>query len=201
MGMMEAAQQQTAGQVDQTSPEAQANPDVITQQTPQAGMQQARADAGSQSSVMDGEEKASPEEQEEYEKALAAMHIVLYKNEKSSDQILNMLTPEDKIGSLAKAGMMVISQLDAKLDLDENIIAELTGDVVDNLVELGEQGKGFTFSEQELQAALGSTWEGVMQIYGVDENQYASFTEGMSDEQMSGYQKEYQGYLGNQGGQ
>jgi hypothetical protein len=202
MGMLEQQQQQQAmGQVDQTSPEAQADPNVITQATPQAGMKTAQAEAGNQSSVMEGAEQATPEEQGEYEQALAAMHIVMYGNEKSSDKIVDMLQAEDKIGSTAKAGMMVISQLDAKLDLNEDIIAELTGDVANNMVELAEQGKGFQYSEKELQAVLGSTWEGVMQIYGVDENQYAGFTEGMSDEQMTGYQSEYQGYLGNQGGQ
>lgn len=148
-------------------------------------------------SVKGGEQEASDQEQDEYERALKALSKVLYEDEQSSTGILQQLQPEERIGSVAKTSMLIINQLDSKLDFDEDIIAQLTQDTVERVIDLFENTKlEDEFTEQEAQAALGATWEGVMEMYGVDEDSYAELTTGLSDEEFKGYEKQYKQFLG-----
>lgn len=148
-------------------------------------------------SIKGGDQEASAQEQDEYERALKALSKVLYEDERASDGILQQLLPEERIGSVAKASMLIINQLDAKLDFDEDIIAQLTQDTVERVIDLFENTKlEDEFSEQEAQAALGATWEGIMEMYGVDEESYAELTSGLSEDEFKGYEKQYKQFLG-----
>lgn len=190
-------EEQDVGKIDVTSPEAATNPDVIgSPASAQAGAATARDTVNRQDGAKAGDQEATPEEQAEYERAVTALHTVLYENEGTSQGIVDMLQPEDKVGSTAKAAILVIQQLDEKLDMGETVIPEITLDVADRIIELAERGKGMEFSEKETQAVVGATWEGVMELFGVDESSYEELTQGMSDEEISGYEKEYKGYLG-----
>lgn len=114
----------------------------------------------------EGEEPATPEEQAAYERAFRALNKIMYTDQKSSQSVFDMLQPEDKIGSVSRAAMMLVKSLDDKLDMPETIIAQITQDAVEQLCDLAERAKQMPLSEQEQQQAMGATWEGVMEIFG-----------------------------------
>jgi len=142
-------------------------------------------------------EDATPSEQKEYERAMGALYKIMYEDDSASNSLIGQLSPEEKVGSVAKASMLLITQLDDKLDFDEAIIAQMTEEVVDRVIELGEAkfGEEMSFTDNESQAALGATWEGVMQIFGVDEQDSEQLTAGMDKNQKSALEKQYEGAL------
>jgi len=115
------------------------------------------------------EEQANRREQKEYERAMRALMNVLYENDSTSNAIMQQINPEDPISSTVKAGVLLINELDKKVDMDENIIAPVTMEVVTRLMELAENRHGIEFQENEGQAIMGATWEGVMTSFGVDQ--------------------------------
>lgn len=123
------------------------------------------------------EQTASPQEQKEYERATAAMHEVLYGSPETSNSVVKALqhTPTEKIDPLVKTSVMIMSQLDEKIDLDENVIAQVTQDLVGRLIEMAETRYSIEYSDVEMQQALGATWEGVTQMFGADEMDYQNF--------------------------
>lgn len=162
----------------------------------EAGVQIAREEVNRGDGAGGEEGEASPEEQAEYERVLGAINRVMYGDENTSQSIADQLQPQDKIGSTVKASLLLMKQIDEKVDMDEVVIPQITQEVADRMIDLGEQVKGMQFSEQEVQAVAGATWEGVMEIFGVDPDSYEELTQGMSPEQVQGFEKEYNGYLG-----
>jgi len=149
-----------------------------------------------QGSILAGDEEATPDEQAEYERAVSALGKVLYENEKTSDAIARQLDPGEKVGGVAKASMLVLTQIDNKLDLDEVVIPEFAQEVVDRVIDLYENIHGDEFNEQETTAAMGATWEGLMEAYGIDEADYAELTAGMTEQDIKGYKEQYRGMVG-----
>lgn len=173
--------------------------DMNTPQTPLNSMRklQERVRPGEASVAGNNfEQDATPEEQAEHDRAIQALSIVLYKDERTSNAVVQQLSPKDKIGSVAKAAMMTVSQLDEQFDFDEVVIPELTLETVDRIVELYETVHGDEFSEKEAQAAVGAAWEGVMNAYGIEEADYAELTAGMSDEEFGQHEANYKQFLG-----
>ncbi len=146
--------------------------------------------------VMGAEEEATPAEQKEMDRALGALTKVLYEDDNTSQSIVDQLRPEEKVGSVAKATILLVSQLDQRLDFDEVIVPALTQETADRVIDLYENVHGDEFNEQETQRVLGAAWEGVMEIYGVDEEAYEELTQGMSDEDLAGYEQQYKQFLG-----
>jgi len=194
MGMLQQAE--NPGAVDVTSREAAVDPNVQgAPATPANGVAVARESADKTPSADAPEEQATPEEQAEYEKAIDAVTTVLYKNQGTSEAINDMLQPQDKISSVVQATVLTLHQIDAQLDLDGSVIPQVTQDIADMVMDMGEKTKGMTFSDKEAQAVLGSCWEAVMQIYGTDEDAYHNFTQGLDDKKISGYEQQYQNML------
>ncbi len=186
-----------AAAVDTRSAAAEADPNVSgTAATAQGGVNAARQASDSTSPAAGDDSEASPEEQASYEKAMRAVQTVLYDNDQTSDSIARMLQPEQKIDSTVQATLLTISEIDKKIDMDEGVIAQVAMDTTDMIIDLGEQGKGIQYSEQEAQAVWGSVWEGTMEMYGIDEEEYADFTEGMSDKEVSAQESQYKQFLG-----
>lgn len=188
----------SVGQIDSTSPEARADPNIVTGNAASAteGVLQARAAKNAGPSLAGEEEEATPEEQAEYDRALDSLHQILYEDPERSQAIADTLQPEDKVGSVTRTAVMLIKQLDEGIDLDENVIAEITVDTADRLMEIGESAKGMTFSEKEAQAVAGATWEGVMALFGVDQDSVTEMTAGMTPEQLNDYEKQHKEFLG-----
>lgn len=140
-------------------------------------------------------EDASPAEEEELVRAREALERILYDSDELSNSLMGQINPEDKIGTTTKATVLLINQIDDKIDLDESIIAPFTMEAVDRLAELAETRHGFEYTEQELQATLGATWEGVMAMFGVDENDYKRFVSGIGEDQMGQLKTQHEGFL------
>lgn len=142
------------------------------------------------------EEQATPAEQKEYERALGALSKVLYQSEETSNSVLGQLHPSDKVGSIVKTSLLLLNQLDDKLDMDEVIIPEMTMEIVSRVTELAEaQNPEMALSEKEQQAALGAAWEGVMETYGVDEADVQGVSTGIDESQLSALQQQHQAAL------
>lgn len=142
---------------------------------------------------------ATPEENAEYDRALGGLSKILYEDIGTSGAIIDMLQPEEKVGSVAQATIMVLTQMDNKMDLNENVFAELTRETVDRIVDLGEQTKGMAFSDEDVRNALGAAWEGILQIYGDPDSAQADLeelTQGMSEEDVMAQANQYKQFLG-----
>lgn len=197
MGALQGGANVDLATADTTSAEVSNDPNAAAgPATAQGGVNAARQAADSTPSGAGEDQEATSEEQESYDQAMRAVDTILYENDKTAESVENMLTAEDKIGGTVQASLMVLTQLDQKIDMPEEIIAQVAMDITDMVVDLAEEGKGIQYSEKETQAVWGSVWEGVMEVYGVDEEEYASFTADMSDEDIAAQEQAHKGFLG-----
>lgn len=137
---------------------------------------------------------ATEEEQEEYERASEIIATALY-NGKTSKGVVDMLDPNEKVGSIAKATVFTIKELDNVYDFDEVVIPQLVGDTNDRVIELYEARHGEEVTEQEAKAAAMTAWEATIAVYGVDADDYAGLTAGMDKSQFRKMEDEYTGML------
>jgi len=157
----------------------------------------ARASTRRLSGPVTAQEDATPDEQEEYQRATELLSRVMYEDVNTSTAIIDSLHPENKVGSVAQTALLLVRQIDEKADLDEAVIPQLTMDIVDRLIDLGEQTKQMTFTDQEAQGALGAAWEGVMQHFGAgDAADFEEATQGLSDDDLKSQVSSYKGFLG-----
>lgn len=140
--------------------------------------------------------EATEEEQAELERAIGALSKVMYEDDNTSQSIQDQLRPEERIGSIAKASIMLVQQMDERLDLDEVIVAQFTQEVADRMIDMYEQKNDEEVSEEDAQKVLGATWEGVQELFGIDEDSYEEMTQGMTDEDLNGYTAQYKQFLG-----
>lgn len=164
--------------------------DVAPKQTPEGPAPKEPSLGGSM-------EQATAAEQKDYERAMRALTKILYLDDKTSSDIADMLTPEDKIGSIVKASILLVSQLDDKIDMTETIIPQITLEVVARVSEMGEAQyeDEMMLTEKEAQAALGATWEGIMEIYGVDAEGVQAAEAGIDDSTKAALKQQWEGAL------
>lgn len=160
-----------------------------------AGPQAAQGGGAAKGGVDIGEEPATPEEQKEYERAMTAMSKVLYDNEKTSNAIVDQVNPDDKIDSTAKVSMLFMKQLDEKIDLDESVVAQMTEETVMRVMELAEARHGVQFDEREAQIILSSTWEGISQMFGMDEAQHKELVNSVGADMLPQLKEQYEAAL------
>lgn len=142
-----------------------------------------------------GEESASPEEQKEYERAMQALAQVLYGNAKTSNAIVDQIDPNDKVGSTSKVSMLFIQQLDEKVDLDESVIAQMVEESVMRIMELAEARHNITYDEREAQMIIGSTWEGIQMMFGMDEQNHTQLVGSFGSDKLSQLKEQYEAAL------
>lgn len=199
MGQLQQAKARIQPPVEEVQPEEAAVPEeTVEEEMPEE--QENPEDVEAEESAAEDSEAATPEEQQEYDKAMDALYMVLYQNEKTSQAVEDQLNAEDKVGSVVRAGLLVIKALDQKIQMDEAVIPQMTREVADSLVEMAE-AKGIPpFTDGEAKAVLGAMWEGVMQVFGFDEEQAKELTEGMSPEELQQSEDQYQQFLSEAGG-
>lgn len=151
--------------------------------------------AGPEAAEEFGEEPATPEEQQSYEEAMEMIMQMLYVDDKTSATIMDMIQPNAKVDSIVKASVLIIQQVDQKLDLDQAVIPELVMDVPDRLIELAETGKGMTFNDGELKAILGATQEMVMQVVDVDAGEARRMMDNLTPQQKAKAERDYKQML------
>jgi hypothetical protein len=140
-------------------------------------------------------DQATPEEQKAYENALAACSEIVHTNDDSHQAVMKMLDAREKIGSLAKAAVMVVTQVDAKINMPESVLAGVLAQVVDWMLELATAGKQMQFSETEEKQVLTTATDLLMETYGHDRDSYDALIGGESEKSMKGYHEEYAGLL------
>jgi hypothetical protein len=156
-------------------------PEALEAEAPEAEAPEAEGD------------QAAPEEQAEYERAMAGLYDALYVNDKSSQAVVDMIQPEDKNGSVVKAVVLLVQQLDKKLQLDEVVIPQIAQDATELVVEIAEKAKKVQFSEDELQSITGAVMEGVFQVFGVSPEDAQDFMSSVPPEEQAAMKQEYDG--------
>ena len=141
------------------------------------------------------EEPASPEEQQEYERAMNALAKILYGSTKASNGVVDQVDPNDKVGSTSKVSMLFIKSLDEKINLDESVVAQMVEEVTSRIMELAEARHGMSYDEREAQMIVGSTWEGVQMMFDMDEQDHAELVRGEGSENLSQLKLQYEAAL------
>lgn len=141
------------------------------------------------------EEQATPEEQKEYERAMNALVKVLYSNDKTADAVVDQVQIEDRVGSTSKALILLIQQLDEKIDMDESVVAQITQEATARLMELVETRHGIQYGDRETQVIMGAVWEGVQEMFGVDEAGIQGLVSGMSEQGLAQLKQQHEGFL------
>ncbi|MHC4239318.1 MAG: hypothetical protein ACYSUC_06125 [Planctomycetota bacterium] len=141
------------------------------------------------------EEQASPEEQAEYERGMKALSRVLYSSDEGAQSVVDQIDPNDKISTTTKANILLIQQLDQKIQMNEVIIPQMTQEVTSRVIELAEARYGIEYGGRETQVILGSTWEGVQEIFGGDPQELQSTVDQIGPEGLAGLQKQHEAFL------
>lgn len=140
------------------------------------------------------EEQATPEEQAEYERAMRAISQVLYQNDDVANSIVDQIQVEDRVGSTAKVSILLIQQLDKKLQMDETIVAEISQEVTGRIMELAEARHQFEYGEREEQVIMGSVWEGVQQMFGMEKPDAEALMAGIGGEGIADLKQQHEAF-------
>lgn len=109
--------------------------------------------------------------QPEYKRCVAALYQVLYQNDQTARDVVGSLdpSPEGKVESVARTAMLLMNQLEEKLNMQGEVIPYMLLTVVDRLVELMERAKQTAFSEEELMAAAAAAFEGAKALFPTEQ--------------------------------
>ena len=119
----------------------------------------------------------SPGMKDEYDRANNMLMQELYgSNDQAAQGIVQGLQPDGptKIRSAVHLALVVTIEIIKKLgakDFPPQLIMPFSKDVVSHVMDLGQQVKQIQYSEQESVAILGSLYEGVMRVFGVNRGQ------------------------------
>lgn len=177
MAMLKQAQQSSAPESpeeDAQDTQAEASPGDTQQDATGAPAEDSASpsDTGTVGSSPDDssgsdDEEGTSEEQKQMDSYIGALYTVLYSNEGTSRAFLDQLKPENKVDSVTKACVLLIRQLDEKLNFNTDLIPSFTIVVVDQATDIADRVKQFGFTDKELQAVLGATYESVLHIFGI----------------------------------
>lgn len=141
------------------------------------------------------EERASPEEQKEYERAMQALSKLLYSNDEIANAIVDQVLPEDKVSSTAKVSILVINQLDQKISMDVSVVASISQETVERISELAEARHGIQYGDRELQVIMGAVWEGVQEMFGMEQQDAEALMAGVGGDGLADLKGQYEGFL------
>ena len=164
---------------------------------PDGGVQQVDPNASAVEGHMPpgmNEVEATPGQQAEYERAMRALAQVLYQNDKMAAAMVDQIIPDDKVGSTTKASLMLIQQLDEKLQMDESVVAQFSVEVVERLTELAEARHNIQYGDRELQVIMGSVWEGVQQMFGMEQQDAEALIAGIGGEGVSDLKQQHEAF-------
>ena len=140
------------------------------------------------------EVEATPGQQAEYERAMKALAQVLYQNDKMAAAMVDQIIPDDKIGSTTKASLMLIQQMDEKLQMDESVVAQFSVEVVERLTELAEARHNMQYGERELQVIMGAVWEGVQAMFGMEPQDAEALIAGIGGEGVADLKQQHEAF-------
>jgi len=169
----------------QTQPPPEGGPDPVgdTGQGPQGEPEMTEADPADVDMLV----------VEETVRAIQAVSQVLYTEEAVSDKLLAMVNDKEKVGSAAKAVVMLITQVDSKIDMMEEAIAPTAAYAVDRFLELADAaGNVGEFSETESKQVMMTTMELILESYGVTPEERQATIGDMPQEETDQYGNLYQ---------
>lgn len=142
-----------------------------------------------------GEIEATPPQQQSYEKGMKALEKILYSNRATREPLIQMVQPDDKIGTTARSVITLITQVDKLVNLDESAVFAITEEATQRLIELAEATGAVEFNEQEYQKTLMASWEGIMEFMGGNQaiqDSYDVLAKDFTPEQISQGQQMYE---------
>jgi hypothetical protein len=141
------------------------------------------------------EERATAEEQKEYERAMQGLSKVIYHNDEVANAIVDQIRPEDKVTTTTKATVLLIQQLDEKIQMDESVVSEVTKEATERLMELAEARHGIQYGDREAQVILGSVWEGVQGLFGMEKQDAEALMAGIGGDNLANLKQQYEGFI------
>ena len=145
--------------------------------------------------TLPGVEEASPEDQQMYEQALAAVAQVIYEDDKSHIRIMKMVQKvgeaEGELTALVKATVTVITEVDKQIDIPEDIIINIADEVFMMIAELANKAYGFDATEKQMKQGIAATIEIILKTYGMEESEWYNMA-GQYDEPQA---QELMGYI------
>lgn len=109
---------------------------------------------------------ATPEEQKQYMAALAMLYKIMYINEGSAMSLVKHIDPKDKMGSIIKAVMVMVQQMNSKMKMLPPVLAQITQDATDRMLEIAERIKKLSYTKQETLVLLAATQDAVEKATG-----------------------------------
>lgn len=165
------------------------------QEAPEPPAEQVDPTAEAVPGEMVGElEQATPEEQAAYARAMKFMSKILY-SDKGANGIVGQISPNDKVSSTMKAGVMLVEQLDKKLQMDEAIIPEITQEAITRIMELAEARYNMEYGGREAQVIVGATWEGVQALFGTNPEDGQALLEEYTPEELQKLKQQHEGFV------
>lgn len=139
------------------------------------------------------QELGDDELQGELNRGIEAVGQALYSNRELSDKILKMVSDKEKIGSAAKAAILTVTQVDKKIDLDEEALAGLTVWTVGRLIELVEADSrnGLEYTDMETKQVLMTSIELLFEAYGVTLEDRQALASELDEGELNQYEREY----------
>lgn len=162
------------------TPEAEETPADEAEETPEQqaeeaaeGTEEAVAPEGAEENSEPADEASSeddsgltPQQLQEYQRAAQLLHTILYQNDKTGRAVLAQIQPEDKVGSVARAAVLIIQQIDKRLNLSDPIIPIMVITVVDRLLEMADRVKKTKFTPEESSSVVSAVTSGVKALFG-----------------------------------
>lgn len=141
------------------------------------------------------QKEASPEVQQEYERAMRAVTKVLYSNDATANSIVDQVDPSDPISTIPKVTSLFIKELDRKINMHEEVVAEVTRESVDRIAELAEARHGIEISPTDMEKILGSSWEFVNMMFGSDPQNFTQTVQSMDPDTLSSLKQQHESIL------
>jgi hypothetical protein len=141
-------------------------------------------------------QQADPREQQEYERAMRALAKVLYGSDGAANSIVDQIKPNALVSDTSKVTMMLIKELDRKINMDEAVIAEVTQEAVERISELAEARHQVQYQPTDIEKILGATWEGVQSMFGNEDVQgYTQTVQSMRPEDLQAIKSQHEAIL------
>lgn len=179
MGMIDKAKTEAApAEAEEPAEEEAAEP--VPHAEPDADDAGGPSDNDEDNEAAGGGEDMPASMQPEYKRCVTALYQVLYQNEQTSRNVLDSLDPSDrgKIESVAKTTMLIMHQLDEKLNMQGDVVPYVLLTIVDRLIELLERAKKVKFSDEEVMQTCAAAFEGAKSLIPNEQTQQAPGDEG-----------------------
>ncbi len=159
-----------------------------------------RAGAGGPQNAMDYLSiPISPALKEEYMRCNAALYTALYKNDKLAQSVMAGIVPgPHKIESVAHMSLILFQQINKQLKFVKEtpqVVLPFARDVVEHVLDLAVNVKKLPFTDQESQAAVGTTLELVQRIVGVSKGNIQALKHIIPRSQLQDAKSKYDAHL------